>query len=107
MPKYIELDKSHSLDPIEVIQSCAEVEAQAVLVDGGILPAEFFDLSSGVAGELVNKLSMYRIRLAAVVPDVSIHSEHFQAFAREANRRGDVRFFPNREEAIGWLEGIQ
>lgn len=104
MPPYIELDKSHSLDPIDVIQSCAEVEAQVVLLDEGVLLEEFFDLSSGVAGELMNKLSMYRIRLAAVVPDVSIHSEHFQAFAREANRRGDARFFRNREEAVAWLE---
>ncbi|KAA3647190.1 MAG: DUF4180 domain-containing protein [Chloroflexi bacterium] len=104
MPTYIELDNTHSFDPNEVIESCANAEAQAVLADDQALPSEFFDLSSGFAGELVNKLSMYRIRLAGVVPDVSIHSEHFQAFAREANRRGDIRFFLTREEAINWLE---
>ena len=72
MPAYVELDTGHSLDPTAVIQSCVEAEVQAILLDTHGLPAEFFDLSSGFAGNLVNKLAQYQVRMAAVVPDISI-----------------------------------
>jgi len=101
---YFEPDPSHASDPSDVVAGCMECEADAVLFDERALPTAFFDLSSGVAGELLHKLSVYRIRLAAVVPDPSIHSERFREFARESNAGRQFRFFPTREAAVAWLE---
>lgn len=67
------------------------------------LPPEFFDLSTGVAGALVQRVTQYGIRMAAVVPDPAAHSGPFQDFAREANRGATFRFFPSRAEAVEWL----
>ena len=74
-----------------------------MVLDVGALGPEFFDLKSGVAGELLHRLSLYRIRMAAVVPDVEDHGERFGEFVREANRGQLCRFCRTRMEASAWL----
>lgn len=94
-----------SFDPAAVVGACFEHGHTAVLIDHAALPAAFFDLSTGVAGELAQRLALYGLRMAAVVPDVSAHSGPFQAFAREASRGRTLRFFPTRGAAAAWLAG--
>jgi hypothetical protein len=93
-----------AFDPAAVAAACMEHDAQGVLLDEGALPAAFFDLRTGLAGELAQRLTLYGIRMAAVVPDPAAHAPSFQAFAREANRGRHLRFAPTREAAVRWLE---
>lgn len=106
MSTYFELpaQSAGDFDPAAVATSAIESGAYALLADRSALPPEFFDLSSGVAGELLHRLSVYGIRMAGVVRDPSSHSVPFQDFLRESNRGKQFRFFPTREEAIRWLE---
>ena len=99
-----EADGEQPVDPLAALVHCIEHEARALLFDRGALPAAFFDLSTGLAGEVAQKLVNYGIRMAAVVPDLSDRSPHFRAFAREANAGRQLRFFATRQEAIAWLE---
>lgn len=101
--RYFEPAEGASFDPHDVATRCIESGTGALLLNEPAMPPEFFDLSTRVAGELVHRLSVYRIRLAAVVPDLSAHSAAFQDFVREANRGRQFRFFPTRAEAIRWL----
>jgi hypothetical protein len=91
-------------DPVAALRSCIERGMRALLLDHGALPVAFFDLRTGVAGELVQKLVNYGVRMAAVVPDLSVHSPRFREFAREANAGRQFRFFATRQEAIDWLQ---
>jgi hypothetical protein len=86
------------------VAGCLETGARSLLLDENALPAEFFDLSTGLAGALLQKLANYGIRLAAVVPDPSAHSPRFQELAREASTGSMFRFFRTRQQAIDWLE---
>lgn len=106
MSTYFELpaQPAGAFDPAAVATSCIEGGAHALLLDRAALPPEFFDLSSGVAGELLHRLSVYGIRMAGVVPDPASHSGPFQDFLRESNRGRQFRFFPAREDAVRWLE---
>lgn len=91
-------------DATAVVTGCIESGTDRLLLDHGALPPQFFDLSTGVAGAMVQRLTQYQIRMAGVVPDPSIHSPAFQDFAREANTgRSWFRFFPDREQAVAWL----
>ncbi|HST60594.1 MAG TPA: DUF4180 domain-containing protein, partial [Longimicrobium sp.] len=92
-----------AFDPAAVVTHCIESGADRLLIDADAMAPEFFDLSTGIAGALVQKLTQYEIRMAGVVPDPSIHSKPFQDFAREADRNPWFRFFPTREQAIAWL----
>jgi hypothetical protein len=49
------------------------------------LDPAFFDLSTGVAGDIVQKLANYRMT-ATIVGELPPHSEHFADFAREGNQ---------------------
>ena len=106
MSEYFELppQPAGAFDPVGVVTACIESGTHGLLVDDGVLPPAFFDLSTRVAGTLVQRLTQYEIRMAAVVPDPSIHSRPFQDFAREANAgRSWFRFFPDRDQAVAWL----
>jgi hypothetical protein len=91
-------------DPAQIATGCIEAGAGAVFLDDGAIPPEFFDLSTRTAGELLHRLGLYGIRLAAVVPDVTRFSEAFQSFVHEANRGERYRFFSSRPDAVEWLE---
>ena len=101
---FFEPGGTQPIDPVAALTSCIEHGRHALLLDRGTLPAAFFDLSTGVAGELVQKLVNYGVRMAAVVPDLSEHSPRFREFAREANQGRQFRFFATRQEATAWLQ---
>jgi hypothetical protein len=102
-PTWFEPDPTRSFDARGVVTECIETGFRSMLFDRGTLPPEFFDLSTGVAGELVHRLTVYGIRMAAVVPDPSSHSRHFQEFMLEANRGKAFHFSSTRDEAIEGL----
>lgn len=104
MSTFAEFALLDEFSPSAIVATCFEQDAQALLIDRDALPAGFFDLRTGIAGELAQRLTLYGIRLACVVPDLTAHSERFQEFAREANRGRQFRFFGSRRDAVAWLE---
>ncbi len=91
-------------DVVELIGVCFEQQARAVLLYPENLTARFFDLSSGEAGTILQKLYNYRIRLAVVeAPGGDPHSGAFQALMREENRGNAFRIFADRAAALAWL----
>jgi PadR family transcriptional regulator, regulatory protein AphA len=106
MKEFFEARATEHFDPALIFRDCIENGASSLLLDRPALPDEFFDLSTGLAGELLHRLSVYHMRMAAVIPDLTVHSVNFQTFASEANRGEQFRFFPTRREAIDWLESI-
>lgn len=98
-------DVAKRFTPQDLVGACYERDVWNVLFDEGALGAEFFELGSGFAGSMVQKLVNYGIRAGVVVPDLTGYSDTFRDFVRESNRSGRARFFPNRTEAISWLCG--
>lgn len=101
--QHVEIETGERTDAADLIARCIERDVNAVLVAESALPAGFFELRSGVAGDLVQKLVNYGIRMAIVVPDLGTRSERFREFAREANAGASFRFFLDREAAVAWL----
>ncbi|MBS3753338.1 MAG: DUF4180 domain-containing protein [Anaerolineales bacterium] len=104
MKAYYEWKQKSEFDPADVFRECVERGADSLLISAASLPEDFFDLSSGLLGELLHKLSTYRIKMALVVPDTGLYSPHFQAFARETNQGKEIHVFSTREEAVKWLD---
>lgn len=88
-------------DVADVIGACFGA-AGILLVEEDLAPA-FFDLSSGLAGELLQKLVNYRVRAAIVVPRPEAHGERFRELAYEHRSHDMVRFVASRAEADAWL----
>lgn len=99
--------ESARLHPSELLGACLEHGTGGLLLDDGALPPEFFDLSSRVAGELVQRVANYGLRMAVVVPDLRVHSGSFEDFAREATSSRSFRFFRTRPDAVEWLTAAE
>ncbi len=70
----------------------------------------FFDLKSGLAGEILQKFSNYRVRLVIVGDFSKFDSKSLNDFIRESNNGKLVNFLQSRDEAISrclfnnWIE---
>lgn len=78
-------------------------EHGGLLLSESNLCSEFFDLRSGLAGEMMQKFVNYRIRLAIVVVAPDAHGERFCELVHEHENHPTVRFFVSEAEAREWL----
>lgn len=87
-------------DATDLVGNASFQHADVVLLNAELLPEEFFDLSTGLAGAVLQKFSNYRLRLVIIGAFEGRGSESLQAFIRESNRGGQVTFARDRDE---WL----
>ncbi len=69
-----------------------------MLYEKNIAPT-FFDLSSGLAGEILQKFSNYRIKLAIIGDFSAYPSKSLKDFMFESNKLGHVNFVSSLEDA--------
>ncbi len=62
-----------------------------IVLSRAAVDAKFFDLKTGVAGDVTQKFINYKAKLI-IVGDFSDLSENFQALIRENNRVGEIMF---------------
>ena len=67
------------------------------------LAREFFDLKTGFAGELFQKFTNYKLRIAIVLPNPDAYGERFVELAREHKSHKLIRFVRSQDEAAAWL----
>lgn len=79
-------------------------EDNIILAQKNIAPA-FFELSTGVAGDVVQKLVNYRRRMAVIGDFANIESKSLRDFIYESNKSGNIFFVASRDEAIRKLRG--
>ena len=81
----------------------AAYEADALILSADDVDAGFFDLRTGLAGELFQKATQYAVRLALVLPDPAVHGARWTELAYEHRRHAAVRIVASRAEADAWL----
>jgi hypothetical protein len=87
-----------------LIEDCLSSGSRAALLHAENLPQKFFDLGSGQAGLILQKLRAYRVRLAVVAPAERVRtSGRFGEMVAENRRSGQFALFETREAAAAWL----
>ncbi len=90
----------------EALQLMADLYYQdfnkIILHEENITPA-FFDLSSGIAGEVLQKFSNYGVQLAIVGDFEKYPGKSLSDFIYESNKGRQVSFLNSVEEALGQL----
>ncbi len=66
------------------------------------LSADFFDLKTGLAGEVLQKFSNYRVKLA-IVGDFNYSGKSIKDFIFESNKLGQINFTASLEFALASL----
>lgn len=83
-------------DFLDLVADASYGGAERVIVPVERLVPDFFKLSSGLAGEILQKCSNYRLK-AVIVGDISPFTEKsgpLRDFVYESNKHGAVRFVP-------------
>lgn len=76
--------------------------AGLVLTEAELSP-EFFNLRTGIAGELFQKFTNYQLRLLLLVPDPARYGDRFIELAREHRNHDHIRIVQSKAEAGDWL----
>jgi hypothetical protein len=91
---------SREQDAVDLLANMWEHGSRMFVIPVERLPAEFFDLSSGLAGTLLQKFVGYRMRVV-ILGDISAHTARSTALAslvHESNRGRDVWFLDELSE---------
>ncbi|HKB10395.1 MAG TPA: DUF4180 domain-containing protein [Vicinamibacterales bacterium] len=90
-------------DAARLVEACFSARTRCALVYAANVTPRFFDLSSGEAGLILDKLRRFRVRLAVVCRPGSVtFSSRFAEL-----RADDLRTFETREAACAWLAATE
>jgi hypothetical protein len=91
-------------DMMDLMASASYLEhADAITLRKESLPDVFFDLKTGFAGEVLQKFSNYRMKLA-IIGDFSVYSsKSLRDFIYESNKGRQIFFKPDLDSALAAL----
>lgn len=91
-------------EAVEVMMNCYYNGASKMIVYEQNLPAEFFDLKTGFAGDVLQKFSTYQIQLAIVGDFTKYTSKSLKDFIYESNQVKRINFVGSLNEAFDRLK---
>ena len=83
-----------------------EERCHKLAIDSVCLSPDFFDLKTGVAGDILQKYSNYRVSAAIVGDFTGYQSKALQDFIRESNRGSCIYFAPSWSAALDRLHSL-
>ena len=90
-------------DALDLIANADYQGARRIMIKKDHLHPDFFDLKTGLAGDILQKFVNYYMKLA-IVGDLSEYkSNSLRSFVRESNKAGQIFFVENTDEAIKYL----
>ena len=94
-------DGQSALDLLATVRY--ETGCSALLLPKQALSEDFFHLSTGLAGEVLQKFVNYQMKLAIVGDFSAYPSQNLKDFIYESNQGNTVCFLPTEGEALEWL----
>lgn len=83
-----------------------ETGCNRIILNKSAICNDFFDLSTRLAGEILQKFINYNIKIA-IVGDFSVYtSKSLKDFIYESNKGKDIFFLPNEKQAIEKLSMV-
>ena len=90
-------------DGIDLLGNLYYQEFDKVIIHKQNITPDFFDLKNGIAGEILQKFSNYRVRVAIVGDFTNYTSKSLSDFIYESNKRNQVIFVSSTEEGLSRL----
>lgn len=86
-------------DALDIMAECSYQDSGNIIIHEKNLTPGFFDLKTGIAGEILQKFSTYDLRLAIVGDYSGYSSKSLRDFIFESNKYGRINFVHSIEEA--------
>lgn len=93
----------NSQDALDMMATATYEGSQHLIWHEHQLNPEFFDLKTGLAGEILQKVSNYKIKLAIVANTKKFQRHSLNAFVIECNRGNQVFFCTDLNTALAKL----
>lgn len=90
-------------DAGELLMNCRYNDCERVIIKVVNLEPQFFDLKSGLAGDILQKFSTYQGNLAIIGDFSKYESNSLKDFIYESNKIGRINFVCNMDEAVNAL----
>ena len=87
-------------DILDMIAEIGQNDCNDLIIRDSALNKDFFDLKTGFAGEILQKFSNYRVRLAITGDFSKYPGKSLKDFIRECNRGNQIFFVPSAVEAL-------
>lgn len=87
-------------DALDLMANCRYQGSEHIIIQKEHITEEFFDLKSGIAGEILQKFSNYRCHLAIIGDFSNIQSKSLRDFIYESNKTGRICFVANIDDAF-------
>ena len=84
-----------------------ETGAERIVIDKSVICGDFFILSTGMAGEILQKFMNYHVKVAVYGDYSHYTSKPLKDFIYESNHGKDFFFVSTKEEAVQRLTGTQ
>lgn len=98
-------DTQSALDLIATVHY--ETDCEKLIVNKENIAEEFFILSTGIAGEILQKFIDYRKKIAIVGDFSKYTSKPLKDFIFESNKGNSIFFVPTLEEAVRKLDSAE
>jgi hypothetical protein len=86
-------------DALDLMADCGYQGARNIIIEERHVVADFFNLRTGIAGEILQKFSNYKVKLAIIGDYSKYDSKSLRDFIYESNKGGRINFVSNRIEA--------
>ena len=86
-------------DAVDLLGNASYLNATKVIIHESNLHPDFFNLKTGIAGEILQKFTNYRMQLAIIGDYSKYSSKSLKDFIFESNKHGRIMFLSSREEA--------
>jgi hypothetical protein len=87
-------------DILDIIGDLVGSDCSYIIIHEKNLHPDFFNLKSGLAGEILQKFSNYKVRLSIVGDFKKYQSKSFQDLIRESNKSNSILFLDTLESAL-------
>lgn len=87
-------------DAAELLMNCRYNDCEKMIINEANLPDEFFDLKTGLAGDILQKFSTYQGRLAIVGDFSKYESKSLKDFIYESNKQRRINFVNTLDAAV-------
>jgi hypothetical protein len=91
---------SNSQDGVDLLGNLYYQNFDKIIIYEQNLSKSFFDLKNGIAGDILQKFSNYRVRLAIVGDFSNYTGKSIRDFIYESNNVKHINFVPNLQEAL-------
>ncbi len=89
-----------SQDALDIMANAQYQGASHIMVYQKQLNPDFFDLKTGLAGDILQKFSNYQMKLLIIADFTKFKSKSLTAFIAETNRAKQVAFVTHKEAAL-------